>query len=108
MRAIALLFGMAALGASGCSGKSPWAKDPEVVAAQADLSKAQAENLRAPSNRYQVAGKREYGNGTEIYVLDGKTGQVCYYFVASGRGGEDAQKSDLQSCAGSPLNPAAI
>lgn len=106
MRALApLLVFVTASMLAACSGRSPWQQDPAVIAAQADLLKAQAEAARSPAERFQVAGKREYVNGTEVYVLDGQSGQICYYFIASGRGDNDAQKTDLRSCAGLPLVP---
>lgn len=69
------------------------------------LQDAQKEALAKPIGRFQLAGKREYPNGTEIYVLDTQTGQVCYYFVASGTGGEKDLKTDMRDCAGDPLAP---
>lgn len=67
------------------------------------LAQAQRDSLLQPIGRFQLAGKREFPNGSEIYVLDTKTGQVCYYFVASGTGGEKDQKTDMRGCAGDPL-----
>lgn len=78
---------------------------PKETAADAALKVAQTEAAKRPNSRYQVAGKREYGNGTEIYVLDTMSGQVCYYFVASGRGDATSQKTDMRSCAGEALDP---
>ncbi len=69
------------------------------------LAEAQRQNAKNPIGRFVVAGTREYPNGTEIYVLDTKSGQVCYYFVASGTGNATAQKTDMQSCAGPALAP---
>ena len=103
MKSAALPIIVAALLLAACSTQSPWEQNAAVAEAQADLFKAQAVAARSPPDRFQVAGKREYSNGTEIYVLDRQSGQVCYYFVASGRGDDDAQKTDLQRCAGRPL-----
>lgn len=72
--------------------------DPVTEAARLDA-------LRHPIGRFVIAGKREYSNGTEVYVLDTKSGQVCYYFVASGRGDNEALKADMRACAGEPLDP---
>lgn len=88
---------------AACDRQSPSNWSEATAEAQADLFKAQTDATRAPADRFQVAGKREYPNGTEIYVLDRRSGQVCYYFVANGGGDEDAQKTDLQRCAGRPL-----
>lgn len=84
----------------GLQGQGSVAPDPAYVAAQ----RAALEN---PPTRFVVAGKREYVNGTEIYVLDGKSGQVCYYFVAKGgdtQSPKDAN-TDMRACAGEALNP---
>lgn len=71
----------------------------------AETEKLQQEELKNPTGRFVVAGKREFPNGSEIYVLDTKMGQVCYYFVASGTGDNNAQKTDFMRCAGEPLVP---
>lgn len=70
-----------------------------------EMSAEQKYALANPVSRFLVAGKREFPNGTEIYVLDSRSGQVCYYFVATGAGAETAQKTDMMSCAGAPLVP---
>jgi hypothetical protein len=83
---------------TGCDLRAQDKPDPALVRAQADAT-------ANPANRFTVAGTRQYKNGTEVYVLDGRSGQVCYYFVASGQGDETAQKTDSHSCAGEALNP---
>lgn len=106
MRSTPVVVALAALGVVGCdsadrfAGRNPTAQELGLIAAQ-------AEALERPIGRYVVAGKREFSNGSEIYILDTKSGQVCYYFVASGQGGDKLQKTDMQSCAGSPLDPSA-
>ena len=57
----------------------------------------QTESLRKPTGRFQVGGTRHYSNGTEVYVLDTQTGQVCYFFVTND------DKPDTRRCAGDPL-----
>lgn len=84
---------------TGCPLNTQSPTDPGLVEAQKNA-------LSRPPNRFQVAGKREYNNGTEIYVLDGESGQVCYFFIASGKGGADSQKTDMRACAGEALSPA--
>ena len=92
----------ASVSLSGCGGASLLGEPTE---AEQKLTVAQAHRENNPTGRFEVAGKREYSNGTEIYVLDTQSGQLCYFFVASGKGDETAQKSDMQSCAGSALAP---
>lgn len=94
---ITLMFcGALASLAAGCMPSAAAPSDP-------DLVRAQKEAIRAPANRFVVAGIRQFPNGTEVYVLDGKSGQVCYYFVASGQGDDKAQKTDMRACAGEAL-----
>ncbi|HXI14753.1 MAG TPA: hypothetical protein VNM48_00180 [Chloroflexota bacterium] len=50
---------------------------------QQELGEARAAAARDPAGRYQIAGKREYSNGTDFYVLDTKTGRVCTAFDPS-------------------------
>lgn len=70
------------------------------------METAQREAIAHPIGRFVVAGTRQYSNGTDIYVLDSKTGQVCYYFSSSGKKiGEEKIVSDYQSCAGPALAP---
>lgn len=70
------------------------------------LTEAQRNALRNPIGRFALAGKRDYPNGTEVYVLDTQSGQVCYYFVASGTATTPtAAKTDMQNCAGAALAP---
>jgi hypothetical protein len=96
-----ILMALAACVLAGCDLRAQGpATDPLYVAAQ-------TEALQDPPNRYVVAGTRLYPNGTEVYVLDGKSGQICYYFVAAG-GPEKtpgAVTTDQQNCAGTALNP---
>lgn len=95
-RTTVLLCGLLA----GCDALKPATPAPDLI-----LTEAQRHNAKNPIGRFVVAGTREYPNGTEIYVLDTKSGQVCYYFVASGTGNATAQKTDMQSCAGPALAP---
>lgn len=71
------------------------------------LLRLKIKEMQSPVGRYQLAGLREYPNGSEVYVLDTRSGQVCYYFVANGRGTDAAQKADMKSCAGPALDPSA-
>jgi hypothetical protein len=100
MRANALVVaGIASVLVSGCD---------RIAAASTEPTALEAEQMRAlkrPTGRFQLAGTRQYPNGTEVYVLDTQSGQVCYYFVASGTGHDTAQKTDMQSCAGPALDP---
>ena len=90
---------MVLAGLMGCDQVRSVGTDPGLVAAQ---KKA----LERPANRFVVAGLRQYPNGTEIYVLDGESGQLCYFFVASGTGSTpQAAKSDMRGCAGDALAP---
>lgn len=99
MRASFLALAVAACGALGGCYQQPQGL---TGMQQAELH----EVATHPIGRFQVAGKREYVNGTEVYVLDTKTGQVCYFFVASGHGGSETdQKTDMGSCAGDQLAP---
>jgi hypothetical protein len=99
MAALKTLAGLAFVGAiAGC-----YQQKPAVSPYQQSLMDEMATH---PIGRFDVAGKREYVNGTEVYVLDTKTGQVCYFFVASGHGGSATdQKTDMGSCAGDALAP---
>lgn len=95
-----LAIAVCALSVAGCDLRAQGpAPDPAHVAAQ-------TEALRNPTNRYVVAGTRQYPNGTEVYVLDGKSGQVCYYFVATGGDPKTpgAVNTDMRACAGDALN----
>lgn len=83
----------------GCDQLNRTAIDPQLLAAQRAA-------LEHPINRFVVAGTRQFPNGTEVYVLDGQTGQVCYYFVATGaETGPKAAKTDMRGCAGDALAP---
>lgn len=92
---------IAVLMATGCM--APNQQAPQI---SPEMNAAQLHAMRNPNSRFQVAGKREYSNGTEIYVLDSQSGQVCYYFIASGSNrSETGQKEDLRACAGEALAP---
>ena len=52
-----------------------------------------------PSGRFQNMGKREYSNGTELYFLDTKKGQICYVLVTNDT------TPDREVCAGIGVEP---
>lgn len=62
----------ATLLASGCNGWATGASDS-----------VQRDNATHPAGRFVSAGKREYSNGTEIYVLDTTTGMICYSLISN-------------------------
>ena len=100
MRASLLVVaGIASLLTAGCDRIATVSTEPTALEAE------QMRALKRPVGRFQLAGTRQYPNGTEVYVLDTQSGQVCYYFVASGTGNDTAQKTDMQRCAGPALDP---
>lgn len=79
---------------------------PPAAPQDAALAFAQRALVEHPVSRFVVAGTRQFPNGTEVYVLDGQTGQVCYYFIATGmETGPKAAKTDMRGCAGDALAP---
>lgn len=77
--AVGLLAGLGAVGCNHAQG------GPDSISAVE----------KAPVGRYQNAGKREYINGTEVYMVDSQTAQVCYAFI-----GKDG--TDSNSCTAPP------
>lgn len=46
-------------------------------------AEANIERATNPIGRYQGVGKREYANGSDVYLVDTKTGRVCYGFITN-------------------------
>lgn len=61
---------------AGCERLQPNTPSPTEVLAQYE-AKAH------PLGRFVPAGTRQYSNGTEVYMLDTRNGQVCYALITN-------------------------
>lgn len=65
------------LGVATCAALIGGCSPPQAAASKPDPSRHQS------LGRYQFAGKREYGNGTEVYYVDTMKGRVCYALITN-------------------------
>jgi hypothetical protein len=65
-----------------------------------DSSSDDERNLPADTNRYEVVKVRETNNQVEFYMMDKKTGRICYTTAALG-----ANTKDINGCLLQPFSP---